>query len=561
MKRLLLLLIIGVLLPLGAHAVSAEPNVWQRLKLTDGTTVEARLVGDEHKHYWLADDGTAYVAVPNAEEEVYEAADLQAISSRALSRHQRISQQRQQRLRRNVMGDVTLYSGQKKGLVILVDFFDTKFQLGNDRNLFQRICNEQGFTSQQGFVGSVSDYFKSQSYGQFNISFDVLGPITMSEAISYYGENDESGYDLRPGELVVKACKAVDSQVNFANYDWDGDSEADMVMIIFAGRGENSGGGRNTIWPHEWTLTESDYGSQLKLDGIAIDTYAMSNELSRTGIAGIGTICHEFSHCLGLPDFYDTIYSLKYGMGSWSLMDSGNYNGNGFIPAGYTSYERMCCGWVAPQELVSSTKVRGMQPLSLSPQAYYISNDGYGNEYYLLENRQLNGWDAKLPGKGLLVIHIDYDKAIWQNNVVNSIVSAQDAAFYKVPANDHQRCTIIRASNSTNSNGSGDAYPYNNNNTLTNTSKPAATLYHNNSDGKRLMNIRLQNITQQADGTISFDFYDTAEQGPVVGIDDATRQNDKEQIENNIYDLQGRRYEGSNLPHGLYIINGKKIVR
>jgi len=560
MKRLFFLLFLLVQLATSAFGVPVLQGLWKTLTLPDGTTVEAQLTGDEHAHYWLAADGTAYIGIPGTNDSIFKPVNLRVLSERALSRQQSANMTRQKRIRRKAIGDFTHYSGKKKGLVILVEFPDQKFQTNHNKVLYQRICNEEGFVSSEGFVGSVYDYFKAQSYGSFELTFDVIGPITVSKSYRYYGENDEMGYDMYPGELTAAACKVVDSQVDFADYDWDGDNLVDQVMIIYAGRGEADGGNSYTIWPHEWTLTESDYSNTLRLDGVTIDTYAMANELSRSGINGIGTICHEFSHCLGLPDFYDAIYSKNYGMGAWSIMASGNYNGNSFVPAGYTSYERFACGWLSLQELNATTKIKSMKPVSQSPEAYCIYNEGYPDEFFILENRQKEGWDASLPGKGLLVIHIDYDRSIWQNNIINSIVSASDAKYYELPTNDHQRCTIIRASNQTSSNGSGDAYPFGSVNALTNTSTPAATLYHYNTDNKKLMNIQLLNITQNTDGTMSFHFYDTAEQGPVVGIDETNANSNHHNGE--CYDLEGRRYDSSrqSLPHGVYIIKGKKIV-
>ena len=564
MKKQLLMLLVLLCQATGAHAVPAEPGLWRTLTLTDGTTVEALLTGDEHAHYWLGSDGKAYRAVAGSDDQLFETVDFGALSRQSLSRQQRLNEQRQRRIRRNVVGDRTNYSGQKRGLVVLVEFSDTKFQTSHNRALYQNICNQQGYTSTEGFKGSVRDYFSAQSYGAFDLTFDVVGPVAVSKSSRYYGANDDSGYDLYPGELTAAVCQAIDSQVNFANYDWDGDKEVDQVMIIYAGRGEADGGGSYTIWPHEWTLSESDYGRKLQLDGVSIDTYAMANELRQSGINGIGTICHEFSHCLGLPDFYDTINNRNYGLGAWSLMSNGNYNGSSFVPAGYTSYERYCCGWLKPTELTATTTVGSMQPLSQSPEAYSISNEAYPNEFFLLENRQADGWDARLPGRGLLVIHVDYDQSIWDSNVVNSTLSASDARYYDVTANDHQRCTIVRASNQTGSNGIGDAYPYNANNALTNTSTPAATLYHANSDGKKLLNIRLLNITQQADGSLSFNFYDTAENGPIVNIKAPQHPAPDAQAPTppTYYDLQGRRFADGQQPNrrGVYIINGKKVI-
>jgi len=204
---------------------------------------------------------------------------------------------------------------------------------------------------------------------------------------------------------------------------------------------------------------------------------------------------------------YDTAYQGNYGMSYWDVMDHGSYGGDGFIPCCFTSFERMKCGWLTPTELVNDTVVESLKPLSEGGEAYIIRNDANPNEYYLLENRQQTGWDADLPGKGLLILHVDYDESAWQNNLVNTT--------YYPNYNDHQRCTIFHADNSvgidseqkiTKAELAGDPYPYEGNDSLTNTSEPAATLYNKNSYSTKLMNKAITNIRQNDDGTISFVF-------------------------------------------------------
>ena len=506
---------------LNAFAVPARKGVWQRLTLTDGTKVEAQLMGDEHLHFWESADGSCYVA----DRDTYRRVDAAQLMETSIARRTHASRRRKASHRNEAIGDFTAFQGQKRGLIILVEFDGTTvFMPAHNRALYERICNEEGFTSAEGFRGSVHDYFKAQSYGQFELTFDIVGPVKLKNSYSYYGQNGDDGNDLRAGEMVAEACMSVDSEVDFSRYDWNGNGYADQVVVIYAGRGEADGGGRNTIWPHEWELSESDYESTLRLDNVYIDTYAVINELSASGIAGIGTICHEFSHCLGLPDMYDIYNTGNYGMGTWSVMASGNYNGNGFVPAGFTSFERYTCGWLTPKELVRVTEVNDMMPLTDSPEAYLIRNDNYPDEYLLLENRQQKGWDASLPGSGMLILHVDFDRTIWENNVVNTNVSEYMSVAYELPVNDHQHCTIFRAGNRYDrSSVASDAYPTSTNSTLCNTSTPAAKLYHPNVDGTLLLNKGISKITRNDDGTIAFRFYNSpSDPGTVVGIDDVS---------------------------------------
>jgi hypothetical protein len=213
-------------------------------------------------------------------------------------------------------------------------------------------------------------------------------------------------------------------------------------------------------------------------------------------IDGIGTLCHEFSHCLGIPDMYDTEDNGCFGMSQWDLMDHGCYNDNGFIPCGYTSYERMLCGWLRPVVLTSPCEVTDMQPLSKNGLAYLIYNTKAPQEYYLLENRQQVGWDKALPGSGLLILHVDEDEEVWYENRVNADPT-------------HQHCTIFHADNNSGTticDLQGDPYPYGENDSLTTTSIPAATLYHHSVESDDHMPVAITHILEQDDGTVSFRF-------------------------------------------------------
>ena len=360
-----------------------------------------------------------------------------------------------------------------------------------------------------------------------------------------------NGDDKHPEEMVVEAVTLVKDQIsNWKQYDWNDDHEVDQVMIIYAGEGEADGGADDTIWPHEWELQYVNKDFEVA-DGIKVNTYAVANEGyvqqdywtgdDYFAVNGIGTICHEFSHCLGLMDMYDVSYSGNYGMGDWSLMDSGSYNGDGFVPSGYTSYDKYCIGWIEPIELTTATEVNDMHALTDADDVYIIKNAAHPDEYYLLESRQQKEWDAKTPAKGMLILHVDYDPDIWYYNLINSNSDGSDG----YPFNDHQRCTIFHAdgvdktgmlldemnevlekyyaatsdsqadkyldeyyelSDQYDADVRGDVYPQEGNNQLTNTSKPRAFLYNRNTDARKLMNIAITDIKQKSTGTISFKF-------------------------------------------------------
>lgn len=500
-----------------AYAVPAKRGLWKSVKTADGSEVRVELTGDEFFHYWKAADGRKFIR--NARTGLFEAADVTSMSKQAEARRNATNAGRARRapaMRVTPGQPHTPYTGEKKGLIILVDFADKTFEAAHTRDLFDQIANAENFSNDMGFRGSVRDYFRDQSYGQFTLDFDVVGPVQMPEEYAYYGNNDtgNSFDEMRVGQMVKDACMAVDGEVNFADYDWDGDGEVDQVFILYAGHGEASYDDPNTIWPHEWDLVSAmaqwddngnvvSLGERLAVDGVYVNTYACGCELgSGDNIDGIGTICHEFSHCLGLPDMYDTVGS-NYGMSMWSLMDQGSYNGDSFIPAAYTAYERMYAGWLKPDELTDNAEITAMQGINDGEgKAYIIYNDGNSNEYFLLENRQRTGWDAGLPGSGLLITHVDFNEQVWAYNQVNST--------------SRQRCTVVLADNRYDgryntkqdylNDLAGDIYPTAYNNTFSNSSSPAAELNNANRDGSFMLNKTVRNITKNDDGTISFIF-------------------------------------------------------
>ena len=190
MKKLFFTFALAVL-ALTASAVPAKPGLFRMLTLSDGTTVRAQLVGDEHGHYWLSADGRAYQQMDGTTN--FEEVDITVIQSKANARRA---------IRRKVC-----YASTSDGLgryntpglgalnsigeyiipVIMVQFSDKKFLSTTTVEKMNRFYNEQGYHDESGCVGSVRDYFVSQSRGMFKPTFDVVGIVTLSNKYSYYG--------------------------------------------------------------------------------------------------------------------------------------------------------------------------------------------------------------------------------------------------------------------------------------------------------------------------------------------------------------------------------------
>lgn len=514
---------------LGVSSLFALParSIPETVTQPDGTVVTVRVVGDEFYHYQmtadgipvvrgadgfyryaeLAPDGTAVAGqviardahLRTASDKVY----LEQLAARKVSQGMVAQRQlkRQQKLRSVARRTTQATTGDDvHGLVLLVEFSDKKFDPTNTLEDFKEMMNKEGY-DYQGAIGSARDYFIAQSDGQFRPTFDVVGPITLDRAMAYYGGNDKyTGNDSRPEDMVIDACRKVESTVDFSIYDRDNDGFVDLVYVIYAGYGEsandNAGSLDDTIWPHAYYVYQGA-GKEVSVDGKLLDAYACSAELQgNTGTYrdGIGSFCHEYSHTLGLPDFYDTGGS-NYGMSSWSLMDYGCYNGpdmnddghsDGSVPVGYTAYEREFCGWLTIEELTEPATLT-LENLADSKKAYKIVSSDQ-NQYFTLENRQQTGWDTYMASSGLMILKVDYDRMIWDNNIINCEPTRQRMTI--MPADNHRSFY----------DETGDLYPYKNNNSFTDQSAPASKTNTGLSLGKPVTNIT------QANGVITFDF-------------------------------------------------------
>lgn len=425
---------------LSAAAVTAWPEPIT-LQQPDGTSITLRLYGDEAHHGFLSLDG--HPMVRDAATGVWRMATAE--ERLTLTNAHQASRLKVQRLQQKWTQHRAMpVTGSPRSLVVLVEYADVHFTIPSPQLTFQRMLTEEGF-SDYGLQGSARDYFRDASNGHFTPQFEVLGPVQLAHDMAYYGGHDAQNVnDGHAWEMAYEACRLLDDEVDFNNYDTDGDGRIDNVFVIFAGRGEASGGGENSVWPHSFDLSVTTQPTYL-FDGVRLDHYACTNELLGADIAGIGTFCHEFCHVLGLPDLYSTDYNTAFSPGPWSILDSGSYNDRGKCPPTFSAYERYALGWVEPRTFDGPANIV-ISPLLNSGDVYLVPT-AKETEYFLLENRQQHSWDTFLPHHGMLVWHIDYDEAAWTQNTVNNLPT-------------HQRVDIVEADNlRTTTSLEGDPFP------------------------------------------------------------------------------------------------------
>lgn len=458
MKKLITSLV-ALLIATATFAVPARPG-WQTKTQPDGTTIEVRQTGDEFYHYWEDINGNIVNIDANHFWRVVEAKP----SAETIAARRQASSMLRSRPNRAI-GDMNFAP---RGLVILVNFKDSKFNNTNTASAMNDLMNSSSYTY-NGATGSVRQYFSDQSDGQYAPDFDVIGPVTLQDYMSHYGGNDYEGNDKLPGDMVVEACSIANANygVDFTLYDNDNDGYVDFVYLIYAGKGEADGGAANTIWPHNWDLESAAYyencsypKSSWIFDGKTINNYACSAELDgQTGKrAGIGTITHEFSHVIGLPDLYDTTYGQNYEKyrtpDTWHVMDGGAYNNGGKTPPNYSIYDKYFLGWKKPinpgataQNLsLNAAGTAGYEGYQIATSNSLVSATSTSTVYYI-ENRQQSSWDAYAPGHGLLIWKVTYNNSAWADNGPND----QDGTL---------RYTIVSATGKTDGVGTeADPFP------------------------------------------------------------------------------------------------------
>lgn len=463
--------------------------------------------------------------------------------------------------------------------VVLVNFQDVKFKIKKPKEAFEQLFNSDtqanlGNGNHLNY-GSVAKYFRDMSYGAFTPKFKVYGPVTVNQPETYYGgKNEDDNKDEIPRQLVKDALKLVEDQVtkdDIKSFCSDGKT-IDCVYIVYAGLGQNDGGAGTTVWANTWTTDGATLG------GKSVRWYTMSPELSSTklddkgtipAVSGIGVICHEFSHALGLPDFYPTAESAyvdNQEMEYWDLMDGGEYTYYGYRPTAYTAFEKEQMEWpVDIKTLDSDESVTMKTSTEQGGTAYKIVNPDNQNEYLMLECIQRKGWNQYLFGNGLLVYHVCLpSEPLYSGTRLNNAPGYPGMAV--VPADGACLSSYIKANENDYGNSlKGDLFPGTGNlqgqnvTELSDVNKQPNFCWYNAAKTDKLdTNKAIKNIKYDNDNNVlTFDYVNDVASGilPVWG--------DKQATDGRVYSINGA-YLGDDitkLPHGIYIVNGQKIVK
>ena len=534
MKKLTSLLLLAVLVSVQALAIPAHRGL-VKMPQPDGTLLTISLEGDEFYHFNTTADGytvlqtkdgayvyaqrdgmtltpTSILAHDQGHRGPAEQAFLATVTRRMIDETQ-VAQAHVGRAQQRV--DLSNFDFDNfRGLVILIDFSDKTFAAENPAEFYTEMFSTDGLT---GFTdpltghsvtcpGSVRDYFNDQSNGAFKPPFDVYGPYTSTRKASQCQSYSTS--------IFTTALNKANNDVDFSRYDNNNDGKVDMIYFLVAGYSSSYGGNNSGyLWPHASNLS----WNYISYDGKWMDRYASSTELygwesspSSVCVEGIGTICHEFSHVLGLPDFYDTDYESSGGEshhpGEWDIMAGGGDFNYGRTPAGYTLFERYALGWASPKTITSVGNY-SLEAVNTSREGYILRSP-VAKEFFTIENRQKTGWDAYIPGHGMIVTRVDSTNAsIWTQNKVNCNPS-------------HMYFEMLRAGNTTEGDLGSDPFPGSSGNPmLTNETTPNLKTWGGYANAYNLVGINEQSgvihFTVALDGTLDM-LIEDFEQMPVT---------------------------------------------
>ncbi|MFC1544933.1 M6 family metalloprotease domain-containing protein [Gemmatimonadota bacterium] len=308
-------------------------------------------------------------------------------------------------------------------------------------------------------TGSFVDYYNEISLGQFQVDGESFGWYTVNNQAAYNDGTDTGDSD----SFVYHVVSTADGEVDYSLYDNDGpdglpnsgddDGYVDGVIVVYSGVAsyQVEDGDTPNLWPVSSNLDNEYVTGDMSVNGgsIKVSAYAIGPELYDDGIGNftihpIGVFAHEFGHVLGMPDLYDYTddtqppdFDDSEGLGQWCLMASGSWGGDGNhaeSPAHMSAWCKMNMGWVTPQTI----EQEGQYTLaSEAGEVYRLWADGNRmTSYFLVENRQQEGFDEYLEGAGLLIYHVDeirwwglsaYSSGVNNNDETHKLVDLEAA--------------------------------------------------------------------------------------------------------------------------------------
>ncbi|HEX9888404.1 MAG TPA: immune inhibitor A domain-containing protein, partial [Nitriliruptorales bacterium] len=317
-------------------------------------------------------------------------------------------------------------------------------------------------------TGTTTEMYLEQSFGQMLIQLDVYGPYTQSisnteandcwygtgggpilgsspeivEDFTGFGGLGLGGYGAKG--MAIEAVPQSDPDVDYSQYDQDGNGYVDFLMIIHSGPGAETTGDLCDVHSHYFSGLGPAFGAPpeptpVSADGVLIGPVLTVPELD----AAIGVVSHEIMHALGEPDYYGT--SGTAGTGDWDLGAGGSYGGipTQTNPLHFNPVMKVNFGWVQPQRIDATTLGASLAPRSMHPDMLQvpIRIEPAGSEnaaqcdqapISIVPNQNVNFFDedGNCLAEGFLIENIHRSGALWDREACTFIPSDFDRQGY-----------------------------------------------------------------------------------------------------------------------------------
>jgi len=413
------------LLLLGVGA-SAAPALREEQQFTQPNGVEFRgtLRGDEYLHFLEAQDGSILAQGDDgywyyAEERNF-VVDGEAAAELAPSQAKYLigqaPSQANQLTKEQLRGAPFQYRrggkmaapraarddlGEQSLLVILVDFNNATIQY--ESQWAAQVFGDSGKT--------VKTFYAQATGGMVNIvpARETSGAQN-DGVVRVKLSRNHPNVDISTMADFRNIIAAASSYVDFASYDINNNGVIDRdelhIVLVYAGYEAAYSGDTPSVWAHNWTRDIS-----VPAIGKTFVNYSCLGERQGNHMATIGVVCHELGHGLGLPDLYTNDYSsdetsltgISVMGGGWEYL-SGEYHGATPVLLDAYCLERL--GAVTPEEAhVGQTLTAQVRSWSTNGKNTLRVPSGVPNEYFLIECRSKEGFDAALNGVGGVAVY------------------------------------------------------------------------------------------------------------------------------------------------------------
>ena len=377
-------------------------------------------------------------------------------------------------------------TGNRKAIVIPVEFKTHRTMLGKtfgpfkDEDLAKIEPGFNGDSESTGFESVSSFYYKS-SYGKLNIDFDITEVITLKDTFINYQKREYGTYDI-----INEALEALDSTIDFSQYDTNNDGKIDGVYIVYSvpyGGSPNANGIDRVSGYDEdfwWAWVDWALDDSIEVDGVKANYFMwasvdfFNDELTDDEYIDVNatTFIHETGHMLGLDDYYD--YEYDYHVERGEVVSTGFIGGVGGADlmdatvGDHTPISKILLDWITPTVVTESGTYQlvslqdsvgeGQHQVLLIPKAW---NDSYFFEYYLVDfytptglNEAFKGYKGLFTESGVRIYHIDatvsskegdqFNKDYWTLFSYNN--STSEHLFIKLMEGDdnHSLETFVR---------------------------------------------------------------------------------------------------------------------